>query len=103
VHDSIFKGDSSLATIKSEIPHQFALECLLNNDWDNAHRIIQTFSDPLSCRIHGLLHRIEGDLDNASYWYSEADLSIPGNSLEQEIASLWRLAESHSSQNLVAS
>ena len=84
-----------MALIKPISPHKFALECLQKNDWENAHRIIQTFSDPLSCRIHGLLHRIEGDLDNAAYWYSEADLAVPGNSLEQEIASLWQLAEFH--------
>jgi hypothetical protein len=52
---------------------------------------VQDYSDPLSCRIHAYLHRIEGDSANAHYWYRRAGLVMPGNSLEQELTHLLTL------------
>ncbi len=65
--------------------HQQALQLIQNNEWDAAHRLVQDYSDPLSCQIHGYLHRIEGDLANARYWYHRAGLNMPHNPLEQEL------------------
>jgi len=45
---------------------------LRKNEWDKAHAIVMGMRDKLAFRIHGLLHRIEGDLDNARYWYARA-------------------------------
>ena len=51
-------------------------------DWDQAHRIVQDMDGASASWIHAYLHRKEGDLGNAGYWYhragrnrSEADLS----------------------------
>ncbi len=52
--------------------HLQALAHLRNQEWDKAHRIVMHLRDKLAYRIHGLLHRIEGDLDNARYWYDRA-------------------------------
>jgi hypothetical protein len=42
-------------------------------DWEAAHAIVQRAEDdPLSCWIHAVLHRIEGDEGNARYWYRRA-------------------------------
>ena len=41
-------------------------------DWDKAHEIVMGMRDKLAFRIHGLVHRIEGDFDNARYWYDRA-------------------------------
>ena len=41
-------------------------------DWDTAHRIVQDASDADSAWVHAYLHRKEGDLWNAGYWYSRA-------------------------------
>lgn len=76
--------------------HRQALQLIQDGQWDAAHRLIQDFSDPLSCRIHGYLHRIEGDLSNARYWYQRAGLDLPANSLEDEIKALFALSASSS-------
>ena len=65
--------------------HQNALSLIQQGDWEAAHRLVQDYSDPLSCQIHGYLHRIEGDLDNARYWYQRAGMALPENSIAEEI------------------
>jgi hypothetical protein len=58
-------------------------------DWDFAHRLVQVASDRDSAWVHAYLHRKEGDLSNAAYWYSCARRSMPNNlSLEQEWKSI---------------
>jgi hypothetical protein len=39
------------------------------DDWDAAHRAAQAGEDDASAWVHAYLHRKEGDLDNARYWY----------------------------------
>jgi hypothetical protein len=42
----------------------------LGGDWASAHRVAQDHEgDPLADWIHAVVHRIEGDLGNAAYWY----------------------------------
>ena len=38
-------------------------------DWDKAPAIVQSDKTDDGARVHALLHREEGDLGNASYWY----------------------------------
>jgi hypothetical protein len=39
--------------------------------WKEAHDIVQQDEQgELSCWIHAVLHRQEGDLPNAQYWYA---------------------------------
>ncbi len=71
-----------------ENTHRLAIKLIQNDDWDAAHRLIQSYSDPLSCQIHGHLHRMEGDLANARYWYQRAGLSMPDNTLGEELENL---------------
>src|SRR6266853_5238109 len=52
--------------------HRQVLAHLRRKEWDKAHTIVMGMRDKLAFRIHGLLHRIEGDLDNARYWYGRA-------------------------------
>ncbi len=40
--------------------------------WDDAHMIVQQIEDPISYWLHANLHREEGDIDNAKYWYHRA-------------------------------
>jgi hypothetical protein len=57
-------------------------------DWDEAHRIVQSGSDSDSAWVHAYLHRKEGDLSNASYWYHRAGKDMPDNTLSEEWQSI---------------
>jgi len=47
-----------------------AVERALSGDWQAAHLIVQEHeSDPMAAWIHAIVHRMEGDLGNARYWY----------------------------------
>ena len=54
------------------------------DDWDQAHVLAQRESDYTGAWVHGYLHRKEGDISNASYWYSRAGKPKPETSLEEE-------------------
>ena len=58
--------------IRSADKHRRVLSHLRRNEWNKAHAIVMGMRDKLAFRIHGLLHRIEGDLANARYWYGRA-------------------------------
>ena len=53
-------------------------------NWDHAHRIAQSVHTTNGSRVHAYLHRKEGDLANASYWYSRAGCPVPDFDLDQE-------------------
>ena len=45
--------------------------------WHESHDLCQDIPDPDGAWIHAMLHREEGDLGNAGYWYSRASRSAP--------------------------
>ena len=53
-------------------------------DWNKAHIIIQDVVDKTAAWIHAYLHRKEGDVSNADYWYSKAGRKKPTISLKDE-------------------
>lgn len=53
-------------------------------NWDKAHRIVQEMHTLSASRVHAYLHRKEGDLNNASFWYTNAGLPMPGISVGDE-------------------
>jgi hypothetical protein len=47
-----------------------ALDHATAGDWQRAHEIVQDHEeDSVANWIHALVHRMEGDADNARYWY----------------------------------
>jgi hypothetical protein len=44
----------------------------LHGEWDAAHDLAQAQDDRDGAWVHAWLHRIEGDLGNADYWYRRA-------------------------------
>jgi hypothetical protein len=52
--------------------------------WDEAHKIVQDEDDANSAWVHAYLHRVEGDLGNAGYWYRRAGQPVATGSLEIE-------------------
>jgi hypothetical protein len=70
-----------------------ALEALWHDgkgDWDRAHDLINDLEDKQSAHVHAYLHRKEGDLWNADYWYRRAGKQRPSASLEEEWEDLVR-------------
>lgn len=55
-------------------------------NWEAAHQIAQDIDDATGAWIHAYLHRQEGDLSNAGYWYRRARKPECHDSLEAE----WR-------------
>jgi len=41
-------------------------------DWARAHEVAQSIDDATGAWVHAYLHRKEGDLGNARYWYRNA-------------------------------
>jgi len=74
------------ALMTSADKHRKVLSYLRKNEWDKAHAIVMGMRDRLAFRIHGLVHRIEGDLANARYWYGRAAVPFrKSNSAASEI------------------
>ena len=45
----------------------------LHGEWDAAHELAQAQDDAEGAWVHAWLHRIEGDVGNADYWYRRAN------------------------------
>jgi hypothetical protein len=52
--------------------------------WDKAHGIVTDDNGADSAWVHAYLHRVEGDLDNARYWYRQAQRPVPTEPLAAE-------------------
>ncbi|MBL0715538.1 MAG: hypothetical protein JJV98_17755 [Desulfosarcina sp.] len=53
-------------------------------DWDRAHAIAQEIPTVPGSAVHAYLHREEGVLWNADYWYRRAGRPRPDMALEEE-------------------
>ena len=49
--------------------------------WEAAHDLCQEIPGSAGSWIHAYLHREEGDLSNACYWYSRAGKQEPASSV----------------------
>ena len=61
-----------------------ALDLLAVGDWQAAHGIVQEHKTELAAWLHGIVHTLEGDLDNARYWYRKADRVFRGAEAVQD-------------------
>lgn len=57
-------------------------------DWTQAHICLQDQNSPDSAWVHAYLHRKEGDLSNAGYWYRRAGQPNASGSLDDEWVAL---------------
>ena len=53
-------------------------------EWSKAHDLVDGPDGKIYARIHAYLHRKEGDIWNADYWYRRSGESRPDVSLEEE-------------------
>ena len=52
--------------------------------WDLAHELVQNETSSQAAWVHAYLHRKEGDLGNARYWYGQAGRAAARCPLEEE-------------------
>ena len=79
-----------LETLSQPVPEQELPPLLValwydhHGDWDKAHTIVQQVNGPVAAWVHAYLHRKEGDIANAEYWYTRAGKIMPSYQLENE-------------------
>jgi hypothetical protein len=59
-----------------------------HHDWDKAHEIVMNENDADCAWVHAYLHRVEGDRDNAHYWYRQARREPANGDLAAEWAAI---------------
>ena len=60
------------------------------DDWDKAHAIVMDEGGKDCAWVHAYLHRVEGDLGNAGYWYRQAGKPVATGALAAEWAAITR-------------
>ena len=55
-------------------------------NWKRAHEIAQDINNADAAWVHAYLHRREGDLPNAGYWYRQARRPVERGEMDEE----WR-------------
>lgn len=65
-----------------------ALNLLTDGNWQAAHDLVQDDSTWQAAWVHAHIHRIEGDLPNARYWYRRAGKPENTSDLEVELQDL---------------
>jgi len=61
-----------------------ALRWDARGDWHKAHDCAQAREDAAGNHVHAYLHRKEGDIGNAGYWYRRAGKPAASGSLDAE-------------------
>ena len=80
-----FRATLSAPTVPANLaPLLRALWLDASGDWEGAHRVAQDVDTPLGAWVHAYLHRKEGDLGNAAYWYRRAGRSVSTDALAAE-------------------
>lgn len=87
-HMTFAEFESSIAS--GSAPDVPALLLALWHDargaWHRAHSIAQDMDDADAALVHAYLHRKEGDLGNAAYWYRRAHRPVATDALDAEWA-----------------
>ena len=79
-----------LDSLKTGTPPAIAVPLLravwhgLRGEWEAAHQIAQDDASAEGAWVHAWLHRIEGDLANARYWYGQAQRDVPEGDIREE-------------------
>jgi hypothetical protein len=58
--------------------------------WDQAHGVVEKLDGRTAASVHAYLHRKEGDVSNAGYWYGQAGRKRPVVPLGEEWEALTR-------------
>jgi hypothetical protein len=70
------------------------VELLEQGAWQDAHMIVQPDKSVEAAWLHGIVHTLEGDFENAQHWYRKAHRDFPGpHAVQAEIAAARELLE----------
>ena len=70
------------------------VDLLASGSWQDAHEIVQKEKSTTAAWLHGIVHILEGDLQNARYWYRKAEREFPGaEAVHSEISAARRAVE----------
>jgi hypothetical protein len=73
-----FKGTLAQSKPPAGLPPPLvALWWAGKDQWDKAHQIVMDEANRECAWVHAYLHRVEGDLGNAGYWYRQARRPVP--------------------------
>ena len=90
------RGDASVIVTESLAR---AVDLLIAGAWQEAHEIVQDQDSALAAWLHGIVHTLEGDLDNARYWYGKAGRVFPGrDAVQEELAAARRTVQAKRAQ-----
>ena len=82
---SDFKSSLAKAAPAPDLaPPLAAMWWAAKGDWDAAHKIVMNEDTRDAAWVHAYLHRVEGDLSNAGYWYRRAEKPVAKDSLDAE-------------------
>lgn len=96
--------DNFVSSLSQKSPPQAAspILCALwldrQGQWEEAHEIVQDMDSLMAAAVHAYLHRKEGDIWNANYWYRNAGRKPFNGSLEEEWQALVDEACTHQSK-----
>ncbi len=79
---------SAAAPLTGLAPGLAALWWAKKGDWDKAHKLVQDKAGVEAAWVHAYLHRVEGDLGNAGYWYRQAGKPKATGELDAEWAAI---------------
>jgi hypothetical protein len=79
-----FRESIKAATPPAVAPALVALWHDARGDWETAHKTAQDVNGRDGAWVHAYLHRKEGDIGNARYWYGQAGAPEATGSLEAE-------------------
>lgn len=65
-------------------PPLTALWWVAKGDWNRAHSAVDHEEGATAAWVHAHLHRVEGDLANAGYWYRQAGKAVSTEPLDKE-------------------
>jgi hypothetical protein len=80
-----FHASTASATPPADLdPPLQALWWMAKGDWSKAHSAVDDETGVTAAWVHAYLHRVEGDLGNAGYWYRQAGKPVATAPLDDE-------------------
>ncbi len=70
-----------------------AIELDMNEEWEEALRIVQHYDGQISCWFRAYLYRKAGDEWNANYWYDKAGRKMSKRNFDSELEEIREFVE----------